>query len=847
MAWDGSPLAHLLGGEIPGDPEPTDGEAGASGVSPARWEPLIVPGDRVRFRLRVAPPSGADWSGGGGGTPLAGYFGFRLWVAPLRGLCWLRDAQVLRQPSLEWACWVLGFLSRAVATEAAVAAVHSPAIVNALVHFLRTPSVPFKARVVDLLTQLLLRPELLAAADSDALVRVGTLAAGAALQLRTSGTVFLPPALQAVVELGAAACVAAAARDEGRPARTRMDAAAAFTDGGVFSRRRLRVPVAKVVVPPEASLLPLAVLMDVMELADCLRVRARLPDRLTVVVAAAVAGGWGSVDGAASGRIEASRVGDRRLEDVVRAAGDEWTVAMDEALIRFARDMSARGVVPGALDAQPPTAIAGALVEALARPELAVSLPALAPATLPTSPGAAPGAHVAVRWAVLQLLNRRLAACVDLVDLSRAAVAPWSLAARLRSVGHVMFPDAKARLVEAAIDATWAAGRPHAELTLDNTLAFATRDARMVDAARSNCLFVQAFRQLRHVPGRAFRGRLDERGRLFHVHYRGEEGLDWGGLYRDALERMIEDVFSPNLDLLLPTPNAAAARGPATDKFVPNPRHHSPAVLPMFRFLGRILGVAIRQRLYMPFALPAYVWKKLVGQTVELADLGEVDLDAATRITRIARAAAAAEAADPGTATTLAGETFTITGFDGALVELVPRGADTPVTAGEARTFARLASTHKLSEVDAQIAEMRAGLLSVIPPRVLGLCSWLELELLACGDPFVDVEVLRAHTQYVGYSAGDRVVRNFWTVLGGFTNDERQKFLRFVWARSRLPKAGAWERPFKLTHRGGGDAQLPLGHACFNQLELPAYSSEAVMRQRLLAAVHYGLDGFHIA
>ena len=36
---------------------------------------------------------------------------------------------------------------------------------------------------------------------------------------------------------------------------------------------------------------------------------------------------------------------------------------------------------------------------------------------------------------------------------------------------------------------------------------------------------------------------------------------------------------------------------------------------------------------------------------------------------------------------------------------------------------------------------------------------------------------------------------------------------------------------------------LPVAHTCFFQLELPQYSSEQIMRERLLVAIHYGSSG----
>ena len=37
---------------------------------------------------------------------------------------------------------------------------------------------------------------------------------------------------------------------------------------------------------------------------------------------------------------------------------------------------------------------------------------------------------------------------------------------------------------------------------------------------------------------------------------------------------------------------------------------------------------------------------------------------------------------------------------------------------------------------------------------------------------------------------------------------------------------------------------LPLAHTCFFQLELPQYSSDAIMKERLLVAIHFGAGEF---
>jgi hypothetical protein len=81
------------------------------------------------------------------------------------------------------------------------------------------------------------------------------------------------------------------------------------------------------------------------------------------------------------------------------------------------------------------------------------------------------------------------------------------------------------------------------------------------------------------------------------------------------------------------------------------------------------------------------------------------------------------------------------------------------------------------------------------------------------------------------------------------SQEDRVMFLRFCWGRSRLPAAGRWgnERKFKLSKlskQGTNDATLPLAHSCFFNLELPDYSTQDIMRKRLLTAMNYSV-GFY--
>ena len=86
-------------------------------------------------------------------------------------------------------------------------------------------------------------------------------------------------------------------------------------------------------------------------------------------------------------------------------------------------------------------------------------------------------------------------------------------------------------------------------------------------------------------------------------------------------------------------------------------------------------------------------------------------------------------------------------------------------------------------------------------------------------------------------------------MLDEFDETDLRLFLKFVWGRTQLPPAGSpkWGEGFKVTPqfpqndtglpRPDIDGSLPRAHTCFFQIDLPWYSSVAVMRDRVLFAI----------
>jgi E3 ubiquitin-protein ligase HUWE1 len=52
---------------------------------------------------------------------------------------------------------------------------------------------------------------------------------------------------------------------------------------------------------------------------------------------------------------------------------------------------------------------------------------------------------------------------------------------------------------------------------------------------------------------------------------------------------------------------------------------------------------------------------------------------------------------------------------------------------------------------------------------------------------------------------------------------------------------------FSIHRTHGNPGDLPAAHKCYNQLDLPPYSSEEELREKLLMAIREGGEGFGFA
>eukprot|EP00123_Amoebidium_parasiticum_P013374 comp21920_c0_seq1/m.31512 comp21920_c0_seq1/g.31512 ORF comp21920_c0_seq1/g.31512 comp21920_c0_seq1/m.31512 type:complete len:1016 (-) comp21920_c0_seq1:55-3102(-) len=375
------------------------------------------------------------------------------------------------------------------------------------------------------------------------------------------------------------------------------------------------------------------------------------------------------------------------------------------------------------------------------------------------------------------------------------------------------------------------------------------------------------------------------------VHFKGEGGLDYGGLAREWFFLLSHELFSPARGLfefsddksyLLQLKNITAAAvatgdtrtdkdqarppeprksdGTAPDPIpeegraettpTPGPEQENketsacnPADLLYYSLVGKVLGLAVYHNHFLDVVFVKTFYKALLGQPIELSDLEEMDPSMHQSLLWML------ENRIEG----VLDQTFSVdTMVKGQLVvvDLVPNGGNIEVTDHNKEEFVnRMVQWRAMRGTDDQMEAIRQGFYEFIPQDLLAEFTEHELELLISGVTELDVADWRKNTIYKDYKEEDDVIKWFWTVVEEANRDMRLRMLQFVTGTQRIPPEGfqaliGTDGPRKFCIQKVPDTtKLPSSHTCFNRLDLPPYATFEEFKEKFYTAVQ-GFQGF---
>ena len=125
----------------------------------------------------------------------------------------------------------------------------------------------------------------------------------------------------------------------------------------------------------------------------------------------------------------------------------------------------------------------------------------------------------------------------------------------------------------------------------------------------------------------------DQKG--WDAKFYGEGSQDAGGPYREILTNLIAELYTPHLPLLIPTKNQKSDHGSGRDLWTLNPASTSPTHLEMYKFLGALIGLAVRAGHVIDIKFPAIIWKQFMDEKVSKTDLRSTDEYAVESISKL--------------------------------------------------------------------------------------------------------------------------------------------------------------------------------------------------------------------
>jgi E3 ubiquitin-protein ligase HUWE1 len=325
------------------------------------------------------------------------------------------------------------------------------------------------------------------------------------------------------------------------------------------------------------------------------------------------------------------------------------------------------------------------------------------------------------------------------------------------------------------------------------------------------------------------------------VVFRNEYGSDHGGLKREWYTLTPSAVIDAGL--IVQGDNGMIRL---------NPTARDAASLEKLKFFGKFLAKAIIDGQQVPVHLTRALYRLILEGPRARLDCSDYAVDAPQHYSQLVKLLeGGVELTD-----VLNDLRFVVGEEDGTEVPLKENGSDVVVTHANKLEYVALICEHKMrGSVQHQLDAFLEGFHENLPPGLLGArFTPAEFASVIAGSPDIDVIDWENHTVYFdGYDTGSDQVRWFWDILSRWDNQQRGKLLLFATGSSIPPLGGfanlrggihAEPSKFRIVRTHADNGRLPTAHTCFNELDLPEYTSQEEMEGKLLKAVELGGVGY---
>mmetsp|Transcript_10135 Transcript_10135/g.14873 ORF Transcript_10135/g.14873 Transcript_10135/m.14873 type:complete len:1244 (-) Transcript_10135:1334-5065(-) len=318
--------------------------------------------------------------------------------------------------------------------------------------------------------------------------------------------------------------------------------------------------------------------------------------------------------------------------------------------------------------------------------------------------------------------------------------------------------------------------------------------------------------------------------RKLRIIFKGEEGLDAGGVTKEFFQLLSEELFDVNSSLW------CNRYGSEITWFNSDCTWDEEG----FELVGVLVGLALYNGVLLDVRFPMAVYRKLLSLPLGLEDMVDEELKQGLKLLLNY------EGDDVEDVFCLNFEVTWMALGKEQTIELKPNGSEIPVTSENKEEYVLLyVSWLLVDSIESQWGAFEKGIMKVMENASFDIFSPEELKLLVVGTPDLDFKALESNTSYEGgFDENSMVVRNFWRFIHEADRETQLKFLKFATGSSMAPIGGLGELNFLIQRAGPDSPQLPTSHTCFNTLLLPDYGDDYEKLKTRLGRAVLECEGF---
>ena len=338
------------------------------------------------------------------------------------------------------------------------------------------------------------------------------------------------------------------------------------------------------------------------------------------------------------------------------------------------------------------------------------------------------------------------------------------------------------------------------------------------------------------------------------IHFIDEIAYDIGGVYREWYYCLFKEIFNTNNNFFTLITTSTYNNANTNTYYIPisNPLLNITEHLLYYKFIGKIIGKALFDKITMGINLNRIILKHLMGYALNefnLDDLKYYDISIYNSLSYLLKENINEDL-----------DLYFVWEIEKKEYELIPNGNNIRIDNNNKYQFIQkviefICYNAVKDKITALLEGFNEILMFKTNKNIFKVFTIEEFDFMLSGQHVIDINDWERHTVYKGiYHKEYKTIKHFWEILRELNEDELFLFFKFCTGCSRVPVDGFCSlqgtrnqnKQFCIEPVADLNKQHYLIEAttCFNTIHLPDYKDKEVMKRSILAIVNNNTDFF---